>query len=148
VDGNDAEIARAGSVLGATDGVEVFRGSQLPEWMRLGHPTRTGDWLVTTEPPRTFSRPAGFEGVLMAVLSAFGWQFGSHGYHPDRADMGGVFLAMGRGVPSGLTIHAVHQVDVAATVARLLGISPPRHSEGRPVPGIGELLITQSPPRH
>ena len=83
--------------------------------------------------------------VMMAVMSAFGWQFGSHGYHPDRADMGGVFLAMGRGVPRDLTIQAVHQVDVAATVARLLEINPPRHSEGQPVPGIGDFLVTELP---
>jgi arylsulfatase A-like enzyme len=55
---------------------------------------------------------------------------------------------MGRGVPQGLKIHAVHQVDVAATVARLLGISPPRHSEGQPVPGIGDYLLTESALQH
>ncbi len=30
----------------------------------------------------------------------------------------------------------MHQVDLAATIAALLGIDPPRDSEGKPVPGL------------
>jgi arylsulfatase A-like enzyme len=145
-----ADVARAGAVLKALDNVQVFAGAELPEWMRLGHPSRTGDWVVTAEPPYTFSRPSGVEGAVVSVLSTVGWGFGNHGYQPDRADMGGVFFAMGRGVPEDVDIPVVHQVDVAATVALLLGISPPRDSEGRPVPGIGpgigeHLLINTAP---
>jgi hypothetical protein len=58
--------------------------------------------------------------------------------------MGGVFLALGRGVPNDVNIPVVHQVDVAATVAVLLGINPPRDSEGRAVPGIGDRLMTDA----
>jgi hypothetical protein len=61
--------------------------------------------------------------------------------------MGGIFFAMGRGVPSGLVLPQVHQLDVAATVARLLGIEPPRDSEGRSVRGIGEHLIGDEVPQ-
>ena len=129
-------------MLKAIEGVEVFAGSRLPAWMRLSHPTRTGDWVVTTQPPYALSRPAGFEGTMMAVMSTFGWRFGNHGYRPDRRDMGGVFFALGRGVSDDLRVPEVHQVDVAATVAMLLGIHPPRDSEGRSVPGIGVHLLT------
>jgi arylsulfatase A-like enzyme len=136
---NDAQgVARAGAVLAAIDGVEVHAGSALPDWMRLSHPTRTGDWVVTTEPPHTLSRPSGFEGGLAAVMSAMGWSFGGHGYRPDRVDMGGIFFALGRGVRNDVKLPMVRQVDVAATVAQLLGIDPPRHSEGRPIAGIGD----------
>ncbi|MCZ6711822.1 MAG: ectonucleotide pyrophosphatase/phosphodiesterase [Gammaproteobacteria bacterium] len=136
---DDAQgVARAGVVLAAIDGVEVHAGYALPDWMRLAHPTRTGDWVVTTEPPHTLSRPGGFEGALAAVMSAMGWSFGGHGYHPDRVDMGGIFFALGRGVRNDVNIPVVRQVDVAATVALLLGIDPPRHSEGRPIAGIGD----------
>jgi arylsulfatase A-like enzyme len=45
--------------------------------------------------------------------------------------MGGIFLAMGGGVPTQL--DEVHQIDLAATVAQLLGIEPPLHSEGKPM---------------
>ena len=53
--------------------------------------------------------------------------------HPE---MPGMFLALGRGVPAGALLRAVHQVDLAATIAALLGIEPPLESEGTPVPGL------------
>ena len=140
-----AQLVRAGTVLKALEGVQVYSGAMLPGWMRLAHPSRTGDWVVAAQPPYTFARPAGLEGGVMAVMSAMGWGFGGHGYHPDLAEMGGVYFAMGRGVPDGLEISVVHQVDLAATVALLLGIGPPRHSEGRPVPGIGDHLLAVDP---
>ncbi|NIP77080.1 MAG: hypothetical protein GTN90_14325, partial [Xanthomonadales bacterium] len=59
-----------------------------------------------------------------------GWTFGSHGYRPDHPDMAGMFLALGRGVPAGARLAPAHQVDLAATVAALLGIDPPLQSEG------------------
>ncbi|MFP6834867.1 MAG: alkaline phosphatase family protein [Pseudomonadales bacterium] len=142
-DDNAQGIARAGAVLAAIAGVEVHAGSELPQWMRLAHPTRTGDWVVTTEPPHTLFRPGGFEGGLAAVMSAMGWNFGGHGYHPDRVDMGGIFFALGRGVRNDVSLPVVRQVDVAATVALLLGIDPPRHSEGRPIAGIGDQPATE-----
>jgi hypothetical protein len=117
--------------------VQVYEGQRLPDDLRLRHPTRTGDLVVVTEPPHVLSRPDGFKGMLLASLSAFGWSFGGHGYDPSLPDMGAVFMAMGRGVEPGLEVAEVHQVDVAPTVARLLGIDPPLQAEGQPVPRIG-----------
>jgi len=129
-----AEAEAAARMLGE---VRVYRGADLPEHYRLGHPTRTGDLVVMVDPPFTLSRPAGFEGRLMTAMQRLGRSFGSHGYDPALPDMGGVFMAMGRGVPAGLQVEEVRQIDVAATVARLLDIEPPAQSEGRPVAGIG-----------
>ncbi len=56
-----------------------------------------------------------------------------HGYSPDHPDMGGIFLAIGRGVPAGARLPAVRMIDVAPTVARLLGIATPRDAEGRAI---------------
>ena len=53
-----------------------------------------------------------------------------HGYDPALPDMQGIFLALGRGVPAGAHADAVRMIDVAPTVARLLGIAPPRDAEG------------------
>ena len=52
-----------------------------------------------------------------------------HGYDPLLPDMGAFFLAMGRGVPTD-PLGVVRQIDLPATVARLLDIEPPRDSEG------------------
>ncbi len=128
--------ARAGELLRGIEGARAYAGSALPHWMRLSHRTRTGDWLVVASPPLTFSRPAGWEGAVVATLSMAGWTFGSHGYAPDHPDMPGMFLALGRGVPAGARLPVMHQVDLAATIAALLGIEPPLDSEGRPVPGL------------
>lgn len=135
-----AEVARAGKVLGALAGLRVYPGNQLPAALRLQHPSRVGDWVVSAAPPVAFSGAHGVAAWFRSLVGSLGWEFGGHGYRPELADMSGVFFAMGRGVPKDVEIAAVHQVDVAATVSRLLGIDPPQHSEGRPVAGIGEHL--------
>ena len=136
-----AQLARAREVLGNLDPLSIYTPEEIPPSWRLRHPTRTGDLLLTTVPPYSLSGAAGFEGLMVSALSTAGWAFGSHGYDPALKDMGGVFFAMGRGVPSDLVLSDVHQTDVAATVAQLLGIRPPLQSEGRPIRGIGEILI-------
>ncbi len=123
------------------DPVRVYRKDDLPADLRLFHPTRTGDLVVLTDPPNTFSRPPGMAGYLRSWLHAVGMSFGGHGYDPQLPDMGGIFFATGRGVPRELVLPEVRQVDVAPTVARLLHMQPPRDSEGRPVRGIGEQLV-------
>jgi hypothetical protein len=100
--------------------------------------------VAITEPPYTYSRPAGAAGHLRGWLFRAGFSFGGHGYDPRLPDMGGVFFALGRGVPADLRVSEVQQVDVAPTAARLLGIEPPRQSEGRVVRGIGENLVGDS----
>ena len=65
----------------------------------------------------------------MRAATWAGKTFGMHGYDPALEDMGAIFLAMGRGVPDE-SPGEVRQIDVPATVARLLGIEPPKDSEG------------------
>jgi len=117
----------------ACPGTRVFPGTGLPAEMRLQHPTRTGDWVVIADPPCYLEARGGLAGVVNRVLGFAGWDFGGHGYDPALPDMAGIFLAMGRGVPPGLELGTVRQVDLAATVAALLGIEPPLQSEGHPM---------------
>jgi hypothetical protein len=53
---------------------------------------------------------------------------GSHGYFPGAKDMDATFAAMGPGIPH-VRLPRGHLVDVAATVAHLLGIEM-NHTEG------------------
>jgi alkaline phosphatase D len=138
---NPAHTDRALDAISALQPAQAYRRDALPDHLRLSHPSRSGDLVVITEPPYSFSRPAGLAGYLSSWLHAVGVSFGGHGYDPRHPDMGGIFLAMGRGVPAELMLPEVYQVDVAPTVARLLRMEPPRQSEGRPVRGIGEHLI-------
>lgn len=111
---------------------EIYKDGDLPPAYRLQRQSRIGDWVVVLQPPYWFHKSSGVEGVLLKIALFFGKEFGMHGYDPSLPDMGGVFLAMGRGMPEK-SLDEVRQVDVAATVARLLGIDPPIHSVGRPI---------------
>lgn len=119
--------------LADVEGSELYRGTELPEAFRLAHPTRTGDWVAVLPPPYAFRKMTAAESALLGAAKLMGKEFGMHGYDPALPDMGGIFMAMGRGVPRNQALPEVHQVDLAATVAALLGIEPPTHSEGRSV---------------
>ena len=96
-------------------------------------PSRTGDIVVHVEPPYVLWRPPGLEGQAMAMMWKLGWQFGGHGYDPALTEMGGIFFGLGRGFEGGARLPAVHQLQVAPTVARLLGVNPPRGARAEPV---------------
>ena len=95
----------------------------------MAHPTRTGDVVAFSYPPYQFD--AATPGTLIA-LSAF---FGQHGYVPDVQDidndinMRATFIAGGKGVSRG-TIKA-SSIDLAPTLAFMLGIPTPQHSQGK-----------------
>ncbi len=116
----------ARAVLAALPGVEVFAAEDLPREWRYGPARRLGDLVAVTSPPRVFR-----QGTVARVAASMGWRRGAHGYDPKRADMKGIFFAMGRGAAAGTRLGVVSSLDVAPTVARLLGIDPPRDAEGR-----------------
>lgn len=95
----------------------------------MSHPTRTGDIVVFSYPPYQFD--AETPGTLIAP-SHF---FGQHGYRPDLQDlaanvnMRATFLAGGTGIAKG-TITA-RSIDLAPTLAYLLGVPEPQFSQGR-----------------
>jgi 2',3'-cyclic-nucleotide 2'-phosphodiesterase (5'-nucleotidase family) len=97
----------------------------------MAHPTRTGDVVAFSYPPYQFD--AATPGTLIA-RSAF---FGQHGYVPDVVDrpdninMRATFLASGPGIRN--TTASVASIDMAPTVAFLLRIPVPQHSQGRVV---------------
>jgi len=124
-----ADVARAERALAELAGVRVDRREALPASLHLSHPTRTGDLVVRAEPPYTFAAP----GLFDRVAQLFGAHVGMHGYAPELPDMAGILLAIGRGVPAGARPDVVRMIDVAPTVARLLGIEPPRNAEGRAI---------------
>ncbi len=118
-----ADLERAERLLAGLEGVRVDRREALPASLHLSHPTRTGDLVVRAEPPYTFMS----SGILGRGA------LGMHGYPPEHPDMAAIFLALGRGVPAGAKLDAVRMIDVAPTVARVLGIEPPRNAEGRAI---------------
>jgi hypothetical protein len=60
-------------------------------------------------------------------------RYGAHGYDPLLPNMSAIFFAAGPDIRHG-TIASVRNVDVAPTVARLLGVEPSSLVEGRALP--------------
>ena len=95
----------------------------------MAHPTRTGDLVVFAFPPYQFD--AETPGTLVAP-SHF---FGQHGYVPDVQNLGAnvnmraTFLADGEDIEKG-EVEA-RTIDLAPTLAFLMGIPEPQHSQGR-----------------
>ncbi|MBI4478062.1 MAG: alkaline phosphatase family protein [Acidobacteria bacterium] len=59
---------------------------------------------------------------------------GVHGMFPTRRKLQAIFYAAGPGVAAGRHLGLVRSVDIAPTVAALLGIPPPAHATGRALP--------------
>jgi len=148
-----AQAGRAVSVLRALPGVEAWPQGEVPDRLRYRH-ARAGDVVALAAPPLALlagnDRGARFGGIARL----FGRSRGAHGYDPGRhPEMHGIFAALGRGVPKGARLPRVSAVDVAPTVARLLGIAPPGSSEGKPIAPLGEALAggaltaSEPPPR-
>ena len=95
------------------------------------HPSRSGDIVVVAAPPYQFD--AATPGQTIA-LSNF---FGQHGYLPNLVDlahninMHATFVAAGPGVRHTGDVSGVKAVDLAPTLAYLLGIDRPQNSSGR-----------------
>ena len=133
-----AQASRAVEVLRALPDVEAWTRDGVPERLRYRHP-RAGDVVALAAPPLALL-PANDGGARFGGLARlFGGALGAHGYDPSRyPEMHGILVALGRGVPAGTRLPRVRAIDVAATVARLLGIAPPASSEGAPIAALGE----------
>ncbi len=96
----------------------------------MAHPTRTGDLVVFAYPPYQFD--AATPGTLVA-RSAF---FGQHGYVPDvqvqnaNVNMRATFIASGDAIRPGVVAKGLRTIDLAPTLAYLLGVPEPQQSEG------------------
>lgn len=110
------DIEQAKDFLSKQEHLAVYTKKDLPDAFHLNHPSRTGDIVVTTAAPNMFS--------------SFGQPKGMHGYRPETPDMWGIFYALGAAVVPR-KIGPVHQVDIAPTIANILGIEMPDDTEGR-----------------
>ena len=128
------DLDTAAAALATLKNVSVHQRDEIPEAWRLRHDGRTGELVVTTTPPFVLTPPS---NPLCALMPSRCLSPGGHGYQPDHPDMAGILLALGRGVEAGARLPAAHQIDIAATVARLLDMDPTAQSEGTPIDGIG-----------
>ena len=95
------------------------------------HPNRSGDVVVVFRPP--YQTDAATPGTLIA----FSQFFGQHGYLPSLVDlehnvnMHGTFVASGPGVEKeDDPVAGVRAIDLAPTMAFLMGIPGPQNARG------------------
>lgn len=109
-------------IFGSLEGVaEVVDADDAP---RFGMPTASenagmGDFILFAKSGYAFQ--AGCVGDAAVVVSQN--YRGTHGYRADDPELDGIFLAVGCGVRRGARLGRISNLDVAPTVARLLGVA-------------------------
>jgi predicted AlkP superfamily phosphohydrolase/phosphomutase len=104
----------------------VFRPQDFPG-LGIGGP-RGGD-LYFDPAPGLYPSARLRDEVVSAARNAGG--SGEHGYYPERRAMHAIFYLAGPGVAAGARLPAIRHIDVAPTLARLLGLPAPPQSIGR-----------------
>ncbi len=112
-----------------TEGVDrVMDGEDGPT---LGMPTPQenqgmGDLILYPKAGYAFKNDAAGEAVTAPSVN-YG---GTHGYMNTDPDLDGIFIASGRGIAKGVVLERMANLDVAPTIARLMGLTIP-NVEGR-----------------
>ena len=91
----------------------------------------TGDVLVVTIPGYHLDFSAG-TGTAAGDFFQPSTFFGQHGYDPRLPAMKAIFYAAGPDFKRR-TLKDVDNVDIAPTVAELIGIDPPKDSQGKKI---------------
>ena len=91
----------------------------------------TGDVLVVTIPGYHLDFNAG-TGTAAGDFFQPSTFFGQHGYDPRLPEMKAIFFAAGPNFKRR-TLKDVDNIDIAPTVAELLGIDPPKDSQGKKI---------------
>ncbi len=114
-------LAKAKEALKTVDGIGEVIGQE--RFAALGLPTPERDpqmfqLLLTAKSGYSFSGAKG--GPATAAVPQ---QSGSHGYLASDPDLDAIFIASGFGVKPGMKLERVANIDVAPTIAKLLGVS-------------------------
>lgn len=123
-------LARARETLAALEG--VARVVDPPQYAALGLPTpaendQMADLVLVAKHGYHFTNA--FEGAPL-VARPEGAPLGAHGYLAEDPQMNAVFIAWGYGIRPGARVGTIRNVDVAPTVAAVLGVGLPG-AEGR-----------------
>lgn len=97
----------------------------------LGMPTPEenagmGDLVLYPKPGYAFKNDAAGYAVVTPSVN-YG---GTHGYFNGDPDLDGIFIASGRGIKKGIVLKRMANLDVAPTMARLMGLKLP-DTDGR-----------------
>ena len=122
--------------LGDLPGVDAVYSPD--EFNQLGQPTHAEDphapdlWLAAQA---EYSFSDSFAGENPVVPRAE--RAGTHGYHPKHADLLGTCVVWGPSVKPGTKLGQVSNLQIAPTIAEVLGVELPS-ATGTPLPGIAQ----------
>lgn len=129
-DGQRVELtARLRKELAGIEGVAAVYGEE--QFGELGQATRATDprapdlWLAAQDGYAFVDARDGDEVVVAKAAPN-----GTHGYLPDQPDLWGTLIMHGHGVKSGVDLGKISNLDVAPTMARILGLEMPT-ADGR-----------------
>ena len=120
-DADGTRLARLKDALAGIEGIDkVIEPSDYAAY-GLPQPTATGQMgglFLTARPGYAFTAAAGDQIVNDAVEGSFG----AHGYVASDPELSAIFIASGRGIKAGVTLESVDTIDLAPTMAQLLGV--------------------------
>ena len=114
-------LARAKKAIAGVEGVDAVVEPGDYASFGLPQPSATeqmGVLFVTPKDGYAFAAPA--DGAV--VVDAPEGSLGAHGYPATDPDLSALFLASGAGIRAGVTLGVIDNVDVAPTMAELLGV--------------------------
>jgi predicted AlkP superfamily pyrophosphatase or phosphodiesterase len=122
----DRRAATLKTLSGAFEGVPGIAKVILPaDYEAYGYPAvkqgRMSDMVLVAEPGYAFDGNTNGETVVNVPSGAAG----GHGYLNSDADMNAILVAWGAGIQPGARLGVVPNIDVAPTIAHLLGLSLP-----------------------
>ena len=117
-------LARARKAIAGIEGIDAI--IEPTDYARFGLPLPTvnnqmGVLFVTPKDGYSFTAAVGEEVVVDATEGSLG----AHGYPATDADLSALFIASGAGIRQGVTLGVIDNVDVAPTMAELLGLNLP-----------------------
>jgi predicted AlkP superfamily pyrophosphatase or phosphodiesterase len=124
VDPTSELLARARQAIAGVEGIDAV--VEPADYARFGLPLPTvnnqmGVLFVTPKEGYSFTAAVGEEVVVDAPEGSLG----AHGYPSTDPDLSALFIASGAGIRQGVTLGVIDNVDVAPTMAELLGLNLP-----------------------
>jgi predicted AlkP superfamily pyrophosphatase or phosphodiesterase len=122
-------LPRLKELFTASEGIErVLEGTEGPS---LGMPSpdenpRMGDLILIAKEGYMFNDSAAGDESVMPVIN----YAATHGYLASDPQLDGIFIASGNGIKQGVTLPRMKNLDIAPTLARLMGLRLPEQ-EGR-----------------
>jgi predicted AlkP superfamily pyrophosphatase or phosphodiesterase len=123
-DPDGSRLARMRSLLAGIEGVDRIVGREGFAELGLPQPSDTGQMgplLLVAKDGYAFTAAAG-DAV---VNDASEGSLGAHGYLASDPELGAIFIASGRGIRPGVVMESMRTLDIAPTLARLLGVDFP-----------------------